>query len=217
LTAVLLIAFYSVGIWFQAWEEPAYHIAFAAIVLLLGLLRMTVDAAGTIAREKEGRTLTVLLMTPISDGEIIRQKIMAIVRKSLPTWAILGGHLLIFSVLGYLHPLAFPAVAITIASSAVLLTGLGLFMSSICRSSTVAISWSCAIPLVSWFMNPFLAFSNPGLWIGFILSSHIAWNQGGFFRISVFILFNIVYIGLGIALAAISIPMMRHRLFSTVT
>ncbi len=212
---ILLVAYYAAGLWFRAWKEPAYHIAFVEIVLLLGLMRMTIDAAGTIAREKEGRTLTMLLMTPMTDGQILRQKAMAIVRKSLPVWGILAGHLLVFSALGYLHPLAIPGTVITIASVAMFLMGLGFFFSSICRSSTAAITWSCAIPLVSWFMNPFLLFANPGLWIGFILSDHMAWNHGGYFQVTVFLVLTLVYSLLGAVLAAISIPMMRNRLFST--
>ena len=119
-------------------------------------------AGMTIAREKESRTLPILLMVPLSDTEILWQKIRAILHKTGPIWIVLAGHVIVFSAAGPLSSAVASGPGLLILlPTLIFLFGLGLFFSSKCRSTTAATSWSFAVPLLMWFFNPFMVVCNP--------------------------------------------------------
>jgi hypothetical protein len=71
---------------------------------------------------------------------------------------------IVFSAAGLLSPLSLPVLCMLIGPPLIFLMGLGLFFSSLCRSTTAATVWSCAIPMFIWFFNPFMVICNPSSW-----------------------------------------------------
>lgn len=164
-TAPLAVAMLGLT-YFLAWKyeglsEIGFQAVFTGILILLGLLWTTTLAGMTIAREKESRSLPILLMVPLSDTEILWQKVRAILRKTMPIWLILVVHVTVFSFAGPLHPLSLPVLVLITAPTLIFTFGLGLFFSSRCRSTTAATTWSFAVPMLMWFFNPFLVICNP--------------------------------------------------------
>lgn len=56
----------------------------AWVFWMIALLRLAVLAAGAIAREKEGGTLSLLLTTPLDEKRIVRGKLRAVVDRGIP-------------------------------------------------------------------------------------------------------------------------------------
>ncbi len=59
-------------------------IVVAVLLVLLFIINVAGSAASTIAREKEARTLPILLMTPLDNGTIVRGKAWGLLRRNLP-------------------------------------------------------------------------------------------------------------------------------------
>lgn len=68
------------------------------ILTLVGMpcLFAMIMSATTVTTEREARSWPVLLVTTIGHGQILRGKWLGIVRRVLPAWAFLVGHLVIF-------------------------------------------------------------------------------------------------------------------------
>ncbi len=207
--------------YFLAWEydelnEVVFHAIFAAILALLGLLWTTTLAGTTLAREKESRTLPILLMIPRSDTDILWQKILAIFRKTASIWMILAIHVIVFSVVGPLHPMSFPVLVLIVAPTLVFILGLGLFFSAHCRSTTAATTWSFVVPLLMWFFNPFLALCNPIFAIGLALVGlqHGERSPVGWFG-TVWVVVLIGYFCIGAVFVDAAERLMRSRMFES--
>ncbi len=217
LSLLLLGVAYFLAWWYEGLGELGFHVGFVAVVILIGLLRTAVLSGMTIAREKESRTLPILLMVPLSDTQILWQKIRAILRKTAAIWIVLAGHVAVFSLAGVLSPLLLPVMCLFIVPALFFLFGLGLFFSSLCRSTTAATIWSCVIPVFLWFFNPFLAFGNPIVLscaaMVTLESRDDSWPRS-FYLAGVSIV-PIAYIGIGLILMVIGGYLMRNRMFES--
>jgi ABC-type transport system involved in multi-copper enzyme maturation permease subunit len=149
---------YSIGLWFvigglaliaATLAKPAvYGGLFIPILILQGLfiIRLGVAAAGAITREKEARTWPILLATPLDDSEIVKGKAIAVLRRSLS---------LLIPLLA-LYPLAFlfgrpgerdlshlvlcvGGPIVNLLATALFLIGFGLYLSTRCRRTAVAV------------------------------------------------------------------------------
>lgn len=218
-TAPLGIALLGLA-YFLAWkyeglQEIDFQAVFTGILILLGLLWTTTLAGMTIVREKESRTLPILLMVPLSDTDILWQKVRAILRKTMPIWLILTVHVVVFSIAGPLHPLSLAVVVLVTVPSMVFTLGLGLLFSARCRSTTAATSWSFAVPMLMWFLNPFLVICNPIVAICFALAGlrHEGSPVGWFVLVWGSVLLG--YFCIGAVMMAAAERLMRSRMFES--
>ncbi|MCU0916348.1 MAG: ABC transporter permease subunit [Planctomycetes bacterium] len=126
-------------------RPPMYGSFFFPILILqlLLVIRLTVAAAGSIAREKEARTWPILLTTPLDNGEIVKGKAVAGFRRGLPLLvplavlylgAALPGPGPGLGRLGFLG-----AAAVGLAATIVFLLGVGLYLSTRARTTAGAI------------------------------------------------------------------------------
>jgi len=126
---------------------------------LIFMTSLAAGAAGTITREREARTLPILLATPLEDGEIIKGKAIGVFRRNLPLlMPLLVLYPLMFLV-GPLEPKTLLRVAgwaamscCNLASTTVLLLGVGLYFSTRLKRTTAAIVATFAV----WFAPKFL-------------------------------------------------------------
>jgi len=116
---------------------------YAMTLWMIASVRTATMAATIITKEKEARTLQILLGTLISDAKIIRGKALAVLWRNLPFWTILVVHSFVFYFF-YMnqHPkgmLYFAASLLAIVAYVVLLLGLGFYFSARLKSSTAAV------------------------------------------------------------------------------
>jgi len=137
--------------------EGGTHAAFLAAFLVVAMFCVAVDAATTIAPEKQSRTLVGLLCTPLSDWHVLLGKLGGTMFRCLPVWLLLAGHVLVFVLARVLHPLVIVHVAILVASTTVFLAGMGAYFSARLRRTTSAVLATVGAGLLLWAVAPGVA------------------------------------------------------------
>ena len=161
--------------------------SFYGVILLGAALFVTaVTAAACISSEKEARTWPILLASPLRDWEILGAKALGVVRRSLPTWLFLIGHLVLFSLCRCIHPVGVVLLWMLIVGLWAFLTGMGLYCSARFRKTTAAVVTSLGACLALWFGMPFLTgMLDVGLFGGRTEIGQIAWAMNPFAILSV--------------------------------
>jgi len=112
------------------WDEPGFHAGAALFYLGGGALITAVLSSSAVTAERESGALPILLTTPVSRWHILAAKAVGVFYRAGPLWILLAGHLIFFTLGGYIHPLAAFQVVLVAVGTAVCLTGLGLYFSS---------------------------------------------------------------------------------------
>jgi hypothetical protein len=89
-----------------------------------------------------------------------------VLRRTVPLWIILTAHIVIFTIIGVLHPLAGLGAFCSIVPAVLFLIGSGLLAGTFFKTNTGAIVATFAIPLVTWFFCPCFTSSNPAFVAG---------------------------------------------------
>ncbi len=142
----------------QALDDPEIHIMYAIVYLGVGVLFTVVIPSTCITAEKEARSWPLLLATTMDDREILLGKLTGALRRCLPIWLLLLGHVAAFSLAGRVHPLAIVQIGILVLWLVLFLTCSGLYFSSRCKSTTAAVIWNFTLALAIWVIVPMLLF-----------------------------------------------------------
>ena len=134
--------------------EPEVHASYIVIFLLLGMLFTTVLSATCITSEKESQTWSLLLTTAISDWQIVWGKFLGIVRRCLPVWLFLLGHVTLFALAGIIHPVGALQLGILVTWVIFFLSGTGLYFSTRFRHTTTAVIANVALAAGLWAVLP---------------------------------------------------------------
>ncbi|MBN2374866.1 MAG: ABC transporter permease subunit [Sedimentisphaerales bacterium] len=169
---VLLLILNALLFYFNFFDEPSIQIGCLSILLFITLIRTATYAASTFTREKEARTLTPLLTTPLSDDDILRHKALASFLRSLPLWAIIFTHLLFFSLAGIINSLSFVIVPLMMTGPIFFLIGSGVYFSTRLKTTTKAVVATFALALGTWFICPCCGMANP-FYILFFMSTEV--------------------------------------------
>jgi len=137
-------------------DESFAHGAYVALFLFLGTVVNAVFAATRITSEKESQSWLLLLATPLSDGEILFGKAVSAVRRCLPIWCLLAGHVLVFVVIGYIHPVAMIHLFLLVAWVSCFVTTVGLYFSTRFARTTSAMVATFGVILGLWMVCPIL-------------------------------------------------------------
>lgn len=137
-------------------SEQGIHVSYVVVALGLGLLSTVVLSATSITAEKESRSWPLLLATTLDDRAILFGKWAGILRRCLPAWIWLLGHVTIFSLTGFIHPAAVLQIGLLAAWSLVFLSGSGLYFSSRFKHTTTAVTMNFALAIVLWAIVPIL-------------------------------------------------------------
>jgi hypothetical protein len=127
---------------------------FVTMFLLAGMFCTAVDSATCIAPERSARTWPSLLSTPLSDWHILLGKAGGTAFRCVPVWLFLAGHVVVFVVLGVLHPIVLVHVLLLAVGVNVFLLGSGVYFSVRTRRATAAVLMSVGLPLLLWGMVP---------------------------------------------------------------
>jgi len=137
-------------------DEDFTHISYTLMFLLIGMVFNMVLSAACITSEKESRAWPILLATSMDDWQILLGKAIGVFRRCLPIWFLLAGHILLFVLVKYIHPVAIVHVFMLVAGIVVFLTGSGLYFSSRFKRTTSAVVTTFALAVVLWMVVPAL-------------------------------------------------------------
>ena len=139
-------------------DDRDTHTVFCIIFSIIGLLYTIMVSAASITAEKESRALPVLLATPLHSGQIILGKAIGSIRRCLPAWSLLAFHVILFTCIGYIHPITIVLLFIVSSGATIFLTGTGVYFSTLFKRSTTAVVVNLALALTLWAAIPFLLF-----------------------------------------------------------
>jgi len=137
-----------------AMRSPEMQAFFICMFLLAGMLCTAMDSATCIAPEKQARTWPALLCTPVGDWHILMGKAGGTAFRCLSVWIFLAGHMLLFTLLGFLHPIVLIHVGLLAAWSSVFLTCTGVYFSTKYRSVTTALLMNLGLAGLLWVLLP---------------------------------------------------------------
>jgi ABC-type transport system involved in multi-copper enzyme maturation permease subunit len=110
----------------------------AVMTVLLGLwllLGVSFRAAGSVSREREGRTWDSLLLLPVQRTTLLWSKgLGSVLRMRVPMFGLLIAWLL-GAVTGALNPVGLAALVVAFAAHLAFLVGVGLWLSLVCRTT----------------------------------------------------------------------------------
>ena len=112
--------------------------------------------ATSITSERESRSWPVLLATPLNDKDILLGKFIGALRRCFPAWLLLLGHIIVFSLAGFIHPLAIIQIGMLVTWIAVFLSGSGLYFSSRFKHTTTAVMMNFTLAAAIWAILPLL-------------------------------------------------------------
>jgi len=153
---VLLSATYLLCATENALDDEEVHTVYAIIFLGIGMLFTIILPATSITTEIESRSWPILLVTPLDDNDILLGKFIGALRRCFPAWLLLFGHIIAFSVIGFIHPFAIVQTGILVTWIAIFLAGSGLYFSSRFKHTTTAVLMNFALVAVIWAILPLL-------------------------------------------------------------
>ncbi len=156
LCLLVLFATYAFFAHEHALDEEELHMLYVTIFMGLGMLFTIVLPATCITSEKESRSWPLLLATTLSDEQILFGKFIGVLRRCLPVWLFLFGHVILFVIVGYIHPIAIFQLAAVVTWVIVFLSCTGLYFSSRFRRSTTAVIMNFAFAAAVWALIPLL-------------------------------------------------------------
>lgn len=142
----------------NALDDAEIHILYAIVYLGVGVLFTVVIPSTCITSEKEARSWSLLLVTTLDDREILLGKLTGAVRRCLPAWLLLLGHVIAFSLIGMIHPLAIVQTSILVFWLVLFLSCSGLYFSSRFKRTTTAVVMNFTFALAIWAIVPLLLF-----------------------------------------------------------
>jgi ABC-type transport system involved in multi-copper enzyme maturation permease subunit len=137
-------------------DDGDTHIVYVIIFAGLGMLFTIILPATCITTEKESQAWPLLLATTLSDWQILIGKFAGFLRRCLPIWFLLFGHIIIFTLSGVIHPVAIIQMAILVAWIVVFLFGTGVYFSARFRHTTTAVIANFALAGAIWALAPIL-------------------------------------------------------------
>jgi ABC-type transport system involved in multi-copper enzyme maturation permease subunit len=113
-------------------------------------------SATSITSEKESRTWPILLATSMDDWQILWGKAVGVFRRCTPIWFLLTGHILLFVLRRYIHPIAIIHLFMLISGLVVFLTGIGIYFSTALRRTTSSVVVYFTLLIAIWIVIPLL-------------------------------------------------------------
>jgi ABC-2 type transport system permease protein len=230
LAVLILVAAYGYCAYADLLGSHGTQIAFIIIYFFFGLLRTATSAAASITTEKEAQTWPILLTTPLSEKQIVLEKIIGSCLAGWAFWLLLAAHVAVFSLAGYIPLSAILPLVLLIVSSTLLVSSIGVFFSSCFKRSSISSSINlilflgftvpicCPMPLPPFLISPLFAaiviLGVAGGWHGMERSfrqTPSGWEWLGTFLVSGIALFVLVVIYLSLALGAFAIAVSNIR------
>ena len=134
----------------------ATHMLYIWVFLTLGVLFTLSVSATMISSERESRTWPVLLVTPLTDRDILLGKVVGVLRRCGPVWLPLWAYVAAFSWAKCFHPLAILHATVITVSVVVFLSATGLYFGSRCHRTSEAVTANLVLIGLLWFVLPLM-------------------------------------------------------------
>jgi ABC-type transport system involved in multi-copper enzyme maturation permease subunit len=146
LTVVSLLLIY----WRVGFDNVGLHGALAFVGCAAILFQAVFLTSGPFAGEREARTWDVLLTTTLSPGQILRGKLLGVLRGFwfIPTVVVV--HFVVATAMGNVRPIAILYLALTYVGPALLFTATGLLLSLKFRKAVTAGALNLALAVSLW-------------------------------------------------------------------
>jgi len=154
ITIAALFITYAVCAKQRCLDEDFTHISYTLMFVAVGSIFNMVLSATCITSEKESRAWPILLATSMDDWQILLGKAAGVFRRCLAVWLLLLGHVVLFVLARYIHPVAIVHLLMLVAGLAVFLTGVGLYFSARFKRTSSAVIAHFALALVLWAIVP---------------------------------------------------------------
>ena len=132
--------------------------SYLAILGGVGMLFAIILPATCVTSEKESRCWPLILTTTLSDWQILLGKIIGTLRRCAPAWFLMFGHLIVFTFIGFIHPIALIHIPVLVAWVTVFFLGTGVYFSSRFKHTTTAVIMNFTFAAVIWGLVPLLMF-----------------------------------------------------------
>jgi ABC-type transport system involved in multi-copper enzyme maturation permease subunit len=133
------------------------------VMVNVGLGAMCIAAAlmsaSAISSERESGCLTLLLTSPMTDGQILGAKVMGIAWRILVVICLVTGYMGTLSMFGLMHIVGTISIVLLGGATLAFVTGLGFYISSLCRRSATAKTLTVGSLVLLWVLGPWLAAS----------------------------------------------------------
>jgi ABC-type transport system involved in multi-copper enzyme maturation permease subunit len=137
-------------------DEDFAHVSYGLLFLLMGIIFSVVLSATRVTAERESQTWMLLLATALPDHDILLGKAVSAFRRCLPIWGLLAAHVLLFVLIGYIHPLAIFHVFLVVTWVTFFVIGAGLYFSTRMGRTTSSVVASFALIVGLWVVAPAL-------------------------------------------------------------
>ena len=137
-------------------DDEEVQIMYVLVFAALGTLFSIVIPSTCITSEKEARSWPLLMATTLTDSQILYAKIISVLRRSLPAWILLFGHVLFFTCMRVIHPVAIFQVALPVSAVVILFCASGIYFSSRFKRTTTAVIMNFIFAFSIWVLVPLL-------------------------------------------------------------
>jgi ABC-type transport system involved in multi-copper enzyme maturation permease subunit len=131
----------------------------------LGVLITMIVPASVMSAEREARTWPVLLLTPLTDQEILLGKLVGVFRRCGAVWLLLLAYVAGFAYAGFFHPLAIVQMTAVVLAILSLLAATGFYFGLRLRRTTEAVTANLVLAGLLWCV-PLLFVGAVAHWIG---------------------------------------------------
>lgn len=135
-------------------DSEIIHVSYVIMFMVIGILFNMILSVSCITSEKESMAWPILLSTSLDDWQIVQGKSLGVFYRCLPVWFLLSGHVILFVLIGYIHPIAILQIPLILTGLIIFLTGMGLYISSRFKSTTWAIITCFAFVFFIWLVVP---------------------------------------------------------------
>jgi len=138
-------------------DESFAHASYGLLFVFMGTMFAVIFSATRITSEKESQTWPLLLATPLSDRDILLGKAVSAFRRCLPIWGLLAVHMVVFTLVGYIHPIATVHLLVLVVWLTCFVTSAGLYFGTRFGRTTSSVVASFALVLGLWVLGPTIA------------------------------------------------------------
>ncbi len=123
----------------------------------LGVLITMIVSAGVMSGERESRAWPVLLLTPLTNQEILLGKFVGVLRRCGAVWLLLLAYVAAFAYARFFHPLAIVQMAAVTGAILSLLVATGFYFGLRLRRTTEAVTANLVLAGALWCVLPLFA------------------------------------------------------------
>jgi len=153
---LLIVVAYSFSTLMAFLDYGMVHILYVWALLGLAVLFTITSSATVMSVEREARTWPVLLMTPLTDREILVGKFVGVLRRCGPIWLALLAYIVAFAWAQCFHWIAVLHVIVISATFLLFLSSTGFYLGTRFHRTGEAVTANLVLAGVLWSVPPIL-------------------------------------------------------------